>query len=564
MSEEDRQTPPPGEGQHLDCKSLRKVTGRTANFADLAQHCVCFANGSGGQLLVGIEDADAEPPAGQRIPAGLLDHVRKRIGELTVNVDVAASVQTSEGGGEYVVLTVPRSVGVASTSDGRYYVRVGDTCRPVVGDDVLRLADERPSVPWETLTSLRVPRSRCDTTKLARLAGALRESDRVKASVREKTDDELLDRYGLADGGVLTSLGVLLVGATKDRARLGTAPVLQAIKYDERGVKVAKHVWDDHALSPVDLVDAVWQGVPDFREVYELPDGLFRSRVPAYEEVVVRELVVNALVHRPYTQRGDVFLNLHPDRLEVVNAGRLPLGVTPQNILHASRRRNDGLARVLHDLGLMEREGSGFDLMYDRLLASGRAAPTVREGVDSVHVVAPRRVVHPGAIRLIADADQRYQLSQRERIALGLLGQSEGMSATELAVALALPEPAAVRPWIARLVGFGLVRQAGRTRATRYFVEPALVRDAGLEGQTTLKRIEPHRLRALIVEDVERYPGSASSEIHRRVGPEIPERTFRRALKELLGDGGISAQGERRWRRYHPGIPIGQEGDDGR
>jgi ATP-dependent DNA helicase RecG len=32
--------------------------------------------------------------------------------------------------------------------------------------------------------------------------------------------------------------------------------------------------------------------------------------VPAFDEIVVRELLVNALVHRPYTQRGDIFLNL--------------------------------------------------------------------------------------------------------------------------------------------------------------------------------------------------------------------------------------------------------------
>jgi ATP-dependent DNA helicase RecG len=362
-----------GEGQHLDHKSLRTVTGRTADFAELAKDCVCFANGSGGRLLIGVEDDATEPPSDQRVPASLLDRIRKRIGELAVNVDLAAEVHTSRNGGEYIVLTIPRAVGVASTSDGRYFLRVGDDCRPVVGDDVLRLVTERPSVPWETMTSLAVPRGRCDAGKRASLCAALRASDRVKDSVREKTDAEILDHYGLASGDLLTNLGVLLIGATADRARLGTAPVVQAVKYDERGVKVAKHVWDDYSLSPVDLVDAVWQGVPDFRETYELPDGLFRSRVPAYEEAVARELVVNALVHRPYTQRGDVFLNLHPDRLEVANAGRLPLGVTPQNILHASRRRNDGLARIFHDLKLMEREGSGFDLMYDRLLTSGRA-----------------------------------------------------------------------------------------------------------------------------------------------------------------------------------------------
>ncbi len=547
------------EGQHLDCKSLRAVTGRTADFAELARDCVCFANGPGGRLLIGIEDGEREPPDDQRIPAGLLDRIRTRMGELTVNVDVAAEVRTGGGGGEYIVLTIPRSVGVASTSDGRYFLRVGDTCRPVVGDDVLRLADERPSIPWETMTSLRVPRSRCDPAKRRFLVAALRESDRVKASVREKTDEELLDHYGLACGDVLTNLGVLLVGRTADRVRLGTAPVVQAIKYDERGVKVAKHVWDDSSLSPLELVDAVWQGVPDFRETYELPDGLFRSSVPAYEEVVVRELLVNALVHRPYTQRGDVFLNLHPDRLEVVNAGRLPLGVTPRNILHASRRRNDGLARVFHDVKLMEREGSGFDLLYERLLASGRAAPTVSEGVDSVHVVVPRRVVHPGVMRLIADADQRHQLTQRERIALGLLGQTEGLSAADLAQALDLPEPAALRPWLARLVELGLVAQTGRTRATRYFVDPALVRDAGLDARTTLQRIQPHRLRALILEDLERFPDSGRTDIQRRIGPEIHGKAITRALNHLIAEGVVTAKGERRWRTYRLAAPQGQK-----
>ena len=56
----------------------------------------------------------------------------------------------------------------------------------------------------------------------------------MKPSVKEKTDDELLTHYGLAKGDVLTNLGVLLVGGTRDRASLGSAPIVQAIKYDER------------------------------------------------------------------------------------------------------------------------------------------------------------------------------------------------------------------------------------------------------------------------------------------------------------------------------------------
>ena len=552
------------ESQHLDQKSLRKVTGPTADFGELAQDCVCFANGAGGVLLIGIEDDDDAPPAGQRVDPALLDRIRKRIGELTVNVQVAPELKRHENGGEYIALTIPRAAGVASTSDGRYFLRVGDTCRPIVGDDVMRLANERPATPWEEMTSQGVPRANADTAKVASFCARLRASDRVKPSVKEKTDDELLTHYGLAKGDVLTNLGVLLMGGRRDRAGLGSASIVQAIKYDEREVKVAKWSWDDHELSPIELVDTIWNQIPDFRESYELPDGMLRTKLPAYDELVVRELLVNALVHRPYTQGGDVYLNLHPDRLEVVNPGRLPIGVTPKNILHASRRRNDGLARVFHDLKLMEREGSGIDLLFERLLASGRKVPTITEGTDSVHVTVPRRVVQPGIIKLLVEADQRYQLTQRERITFALVAQTEGISAAQLAQDLELPDAGALRPWLGRLLTLGLIEQSGRTNAVRYFVPPALLREAGLDTLTTLTRVQPHRLRALILEDLERFPDSAKGDILRRVGPEIPDRTFRRALEELVESGKVLATGEKRWRRYRLGGSIGYDGNNGR
>ena len=552
------------ECQNLDRKSLRKVTGPRADFAELARDCVCFANTTGGTLLIGIEDDHEVPPIGQRIDPGLPDRVRKRVCELTVNVQTRPEIKKHENGGEYIVLTIPRSVGVASTSDGRYFLRVGDTCRPVVGDDVLRLANERPALPWESMTSLGVPAANADSDKLARWSSRIRGSDRVKSSVKEKPDDELQKHYGLVSDGVLTNLGVLLLGGASDRATLGSAPIVQAIKYDERGAKVTKWTWDDHRISPIELVDAIWKELPDFRESYELPHGMVRMTVPAFEEAVVRELLVNAFVHRPYTQRGDIFLNLHLDRLEVVNPGRLPIGVTPRNILHASRRRNDGLARIFHDLKLMEREGSGIDLMFERLLASGRGTPTVAERTDSVHVTIPRRVVQPNIIRLLVQADQRYQLTQRERIAFALLAQTEGALAAELAERFELADPASFRPWLGRLLECGLVKQTGRTKATRYFVPPALLREAGLDNLTSLTRVPPFRLRTLILEDLERFPDSFGKDIHRRVGSQIPERSFRRALETLVAGHQVDGTGETRWRRYRLNPTLGQSAADGR
>lgn len=539
------------EHQRADQKSLRRIVGPSADWSALAADCVCFANASGGVLRIGIEDGQDLPPAGQRIAPALLDTVRRRVGECTVNVQLAPEIVRADNGGEYLALAVARSVGVASTSDGRYFLRVGDACRPVVGDDVLQLLNDRPSVPWETLTSLQVPVGQSDAAQLADVLARLRDSDRVKESVKEKGDAELLAHYGLSDGPWLTNLGVLVLGQARDRARLGSAPHVQAIKYDELGQKVNKWVWDDYTLSPVELVDAIWRGIPDFHESYELPDGLYRQKLPAYDPRVVRELLVNALVHRPYTQRGDIFLNLHPDRLEVANPGRLPLGVTPRTMLHASRRRNERLAALFHDLRLMEKEGSGFDLMFDVQLSQGRPVPVPREGVDSVSVTVGRRVQRPEVVRLMSDADARFQLRQRERITLGLLAASEGMTARELAQVLELQGTEDLRPgWLGRLLEWGLVQSSGKTVAVRYFVNPEVLKGAGLEGKTTLVRMEPHRLRALVAEDLARYPGSSSADIHRRVAPELALRTIRRALEELLAQSAVRHEGDRRWRRY--------------
>jgi len=137
------------ENEQCDCKSLKVIRGRSADWEEVAKDCVCFANGQGGRLLIGIEDGESLPPIEQEIDVSEVEKLRKRIGELTVNVQVLPRIVTVEGGGQYIELTIARSIGVSSTSDGRYYMRVADTCQPVIGDDVLRLANERPGMRWE-------------------------------------------------------------------------------------------------------------------------------------------------------------------------------------------------------------------------------------------------------------------------------------------------------------------------------------------------------------------------------------------------------------------------------
>ncbi|MBX3183862.1 MAG: hypothetical protein KIT72_07045 [Polyangiaceae bacterium] len=171
--------------------------------------------------------------------------------------------------------------------------------------------------------------------------------------------------------------------------------------------------------------------------------------------------------------------------------------------------------------------------------------------------------MQPGVIKLLVEADKRHQLTQRERITFTLIAQTESVSAAKLAEELELTDASALRPWLGRLLTWGLIEQSGRTNATRYFVPPALLREAGLDALTTLTRVQPHRLRALILEDLERFPDSSKSDIWRRVGPEIPERTFRRALEDLVASGRVEASGETRARRFRLKPGVSGHSDEG-
>lgn len=552
------------EGSQLDKKSLRifPIDPKKWSWRDMAADCAAFANARGGFILFGIEDDDDAPPPAQRIPKELPDRLTKGIAQHTSNVHVRPEVRTHANGGEYLALEiVPSAKTIAATSDARYYLRIGDETRRLQPEDLVRLVAEKDAYQWETQITRRVPADRVDPAKISRFLRDIRASDRVKATVKERSDAEILEHYFFVHDRCLTNLGMLWIGTRADRAQLLHAPIIQFLKFDAHDQRVAKRLWDDFSLNPAELIEAVWTEIPDWRESTELPDGLFRKQVPHYDEVVVRELVANALVHRPYTTRGDIFINLHPDHLEVHNPGLLPLGVTPRNILQKSVRRNNHLAQVFHDLKLMEREGTGYDRIYEAQLLQAKAVPQVLEEDDGVAVRVDRRILRPELINFLAAADQHFGLTQRERIALGLIAQHGSLTALEFGSLLQIEGDDRIRSWLGSLPQREIVLTQGRTRGTEYFVNPEVLRSTEFKGPTTLKKIQPHRLRHLVLEDLTTYsPDLASaspiSAIHQRIGLDIPRKKLGTALATLRHSRAIVMTGLRAGARYAlaPGV----------
>jgi ATP-dependent DNA helicase RecG len=539
------------ETQHIEKKSLRIVTSNSADWSELAKDCVCFANARGGLIYIGVEDDDKEAPAGQKIDNTLPAKIRKRISELTVNVATHAEVITGENGGQYIELKVMQSLStIASTTDGRYYYRVSDKCTPLPPEDLMRLLTDKPAFIWETKPVRNARRTEVDPEKMQQFVADIRASERVTAFVKEKSPDELLDYYLMADGDCLTNLGVLWIGRRTDRAKLLYGTVIQFFKYDENGSRVNKIVWDDFSLNPKEMIEAVWTQIPDWKEGIEVSDGIFRKFIPNYEEEVVRELIANALVHRPYTTRGDIFINLHTDRIEMHNPGLLPTGVTPENMLHKTVRRNEHLAKVFYDMKLMEREGTGYDKMYEVLLSNGKQLPVVTEGDDRVTVTIRKRIIGDEIIKLVSRANEEYQLRQKEIICLGLIAQHTALSAIEFSKNLSLKQPNAIRDWLGRLIELGLVKTKGKTKGVEYYLNPDFLRKADFKGKTNLKKIEDHRLKELIFQDLKAYPNSSVSDIHQRVGNEIPIRKIKSQLYSMVRDDTLKVTGERKATRY--------------
>lgn len=539
------------ENTAFDKKSLSTIMGKNPRWKLLARDCVGFANTRGGVIDIGIEDNASEPPQNQTIDSNSVETLRKRINELTINTGIDVQTKKYPNGGECIRIKIfPSLNSIASTTDGQYYIRISDQCKPVHPDELSRLFTDKSAFVWETKVFQKVEIRDCDTQKLDLFIKDIRKSTRASDFVKAKSEIELLEYYQMYNGRFLTNLGILWVGTQQQRAGLQYAPIVQFIKYDDRGMKTYKKMWDDYSLNPKELIDEIWNKIQEWKEGTEISEGIFGRRIIYhYSEDVIREVLSNALVHKPYTTRGDIFINYYPDRVEIWNPGLLPLGVTPENILHQSVSRNIHLSKIFYDLNLMEREGSGYDKIYEIQLKEAKRLPIVEEFEDSVKITLFKGIKNPDIIKLINEVNYTYLLSQKEIISLGIIMQSESILATEFTKMIQVKDDKQLKHWLGKLLKHAIIKKKGKTKGTEYFVNPEILKGTKFEI-TNLRKIEPHRLKQLLIEDITNYHSSSIKEIHQRIGEEIPIRKVRRVLYDLVKRGEIRHSGGKKNRKY--------------
>lgn len=459
-------------------------------------------------------------------------------------------IQTDDLGNEYFTLKVyPSLKNLASTADGKFYIRLSDQCIPLHDEDILRVASDKGAMQWEVISHEKFPLSSVPQETIAAFANDIRTSPRVSEHIRQMTDTEIISNYNLTTDGYLTNLGVLWLGNAQQRSRISYPITVQYIVYDEQENKIRKIDWHDQLLNPKELLLDVENKAIELTYSFEFPDGLFRKQVRHYHPKVIRELLLNAFAHKSFATSGDIMIEVYHNRIEISNPGGLPLGVTKDNILHQRQRRNPHFIRIMHDLNLMEGEGSGYDLIYELNSVDAKKMPIIENDYNSVRVTQYSTIINHDLLPLFSHVKNHYRLTQKNIIALGLVAQNEKIASTDLVKLLQLSDNDRMRHYVENLVSQGILITRGIKKGTQYLVNPRLLQNAKLNIPTTLKTIEPHRLEALIEMDLQTHPQSSKKEISQRL-PDVDIKDIQRKLYAMVKAGKLSTLGAKGNRRY--------------
>ena len=344
---------------------------------DLAREIVAFANYQGGMILLGVEDD--EKISGiqrQNIEEWVMEACRTK-----VKPEIIPYYET-------VVIEKGKRVAVVRISSGHakpyamlhhghryYYIRAGSTVREAGREELLRLfqASGRVNVDLQPVTGATL--ADLDQRRLRQYFEDVLEQKIPEQDAQWSHLLETVELMTQANGiSIPTVAGMLLFG--RNIKRFLPQAGIRAVAYPGKERDYA--AIDDEILKGpmLPLLEKNGEGLVERGLVEQAEDFTRRNiGVKAYLDLgrrvekrdypldVVREIIVNALVHRDYTIAGtDIMLTIYSDRLEITSPGCLPNTVTVDGIKRGLRyARNQTLVYIMRDYGYVEYRGMGIN-----------------------------------------------------------------------------------------------------------------------------------------------------------------------------------------------------------
>ena len=361
-----------GEGPSVEFKRS------TGELREALQTVCAFLNGSGGIVLFGVRpDGAAE---GQHVTEQTLREIAQAMDRFEPPVNIPVERMLSGGDRAVLALRVEgTSDSIPFTYEGRPYERVGNTTRKMSQEkyEALLLDRSHARRRWENQPAVGVQIKDLDREEILRTREAAIEQRRISAGTSRNIGD-ILDRLGLRRDGVITQAAQILYGTRF----LPDYPQCLLKMGRFRGTKITGDILDNkqeymHAFAIIRegmaFLDRTLPLSARFTE-----GKIFREdRLPVPPNAL-REILLNAVMHRDYSDAGGhVAIAVFDDRIEIRSTGRLPSGVTVEQLSgpHRSELRNPLIAGVFHRTGAVEIWGRGTNRVIEECRRYGIAPP---------------------------------------------------------------------------------------------------------------------------------------------------------------------------------------------
>jgi len=426
---------------------------------------------------------------------------------------------------------------------------------PIDPDEFVSMRVSSGALDWSGQAASGISMEDLDPLEIARARSFLR-SRNPESGLLTLPDAAFLQGIEAVRNGAVTNTGLLLFGKPEVISeKIPQSQVHYVHQISETNVD-RNDLWRMSLLQIIEKIEGIFSSPANPEE--EIPVGLFRLRIPAFPLEVVREVILNAVTHRDYSQPGDVLIRHSPHELAVTSPGGFIGGITLQNILrHEPVARNRTLANAFLKLSLVESAGTGRRKIFIPMLQYGKRIP--RYEADASHVTLR---VFNGAFdhamaRLIADwhahgkdigldglmiltylKGHRYiRTSDAEELLQ--VNRDEALGILDL-----MSDPKR-----------GILERKGHTHEATFYLTKSVARDLiGKVGYTTAKGIDRARYPEIVRGYVEDHGGISNKECRQLLGlgesPSAKVEASRLLKKWSDPDGFLDVEGNPPKRRY--------------
>lgn len=171
--------------------------------------------------------------------------------------------------------------------------------------------------------------------------------------------------------------------------------------------------------------------------------------------IAIREVLMNAILHRNYHINAPIKISIYSDRIEFFSPGALPGPIDTSELESGiTYVRNTSIAKVLWEAKYIEKMGSGFITLFKSYRKEGLLPPEVIEGTNFVKCILPR--IHANT-----------QQDDIEEMILNLFKIGDEISTADIMRQLSIPRTSAVRA-LTKMIESGKLVRLGKGSTTKY------------------------------------------------------------------------------------------------